>query len=152
MYSHLLLCLLSLIFFLFSLLQAGIIYVPNDTTSIQGGIYLASDGDTVLVAEDTYYENINFRGKAITVASEFIMDGDKVKVTMMFRGREITHSDIGWGLLKKIVDQMKGLAMIEKQPSMEGQRMYIILSPAPAQQAKAKEEVQKSQDAKNENT
>jgi translation initiation factor IF-3 len=83
---------------------------------------------------------------------KFIVDGDKVKVTMMFRGREITHSDIGWGLLKKIVEQMKGLAMIEKQPSMEGQRMYIILSPVPAQHAKAKEEVHKSQDAKNENT
>jgi len=59
-----------------SLLFGDRIYVPADTSTIQGGIYLASEGDTVLVAEDTYYENINFRGKAITVASEFIMDDD----------------------------------------------------------------------------
>ncbi len=56
--------------------KAGIIHVPTDTATIQGGIYLAQEGDTVLVAENTYYENINFKGKAITVASQFIMDGD----------------------------------------------------------------------------
>ena len=59
-----------------SLLKADIIHVPADTATIQGGIYLATEGDTVLVAENTYYENINFKGKAITVASLFIMDGD----------------------------------------------------------------------------
>jgi translation initiation factor IF-3 len=79
---------------------------------------------------------------------KFLTDGDKVKITMMFRGREITHPDIGWGLLKKIVDQMKGLALIEKQPAMEGQRMYIVMSPVVSQQPKEKEEVNKSEDAK----
>jgi len=53
-----------------------IIHVPGDQATIQDGINFASDGDTVLVAEDTYYENIRFFGKAITVASEFIMDDD----------------------------------------------------------------------------
>ena len=62
--------------FIFKLSFAGIIQVPNDTTSIQGGIHLASAGDTVLVADGLYYENINFKGKAITVASLFIMDED----------------------------------------------------------------------------
>ena len=56
--------------------KAGIIHVRTNTATIQGGIYLAQEGDTVLVAENTYYENINFKGKAITVASQFIMDGD----------------------------------------------------------------------------
>ena len=56
--------------------SAQIIHVPGDQSNIQAGINAASDGDTVLVAEGTYYENINFWGKAITVASNFILDGD----------------------------------------------------------------------------
>jgi translation initiation factor IF-3 len=88
----------------------------------------------------------DLESKARTI-KKLLTDGDKVRVTMMFRGREITHPDIGWGLLKKIVDQMKGLAMIEKQPAMEGQRMFIILTPVSGQQAKAKGEVQKIQNA-----
>lgn len=83
---------------------------------------------------------------------KLVAQGDKVRITMMFRGREITHSDIGWGLLKRITDQMKGMAVIEKQPSMEGQRMFIVIAPvATTQPVKAKEEELKTQDAKTQN-
>ena len=57
-------------------MSSQIINVPGDQTSIQAAIDVSNDGDTVLVAEGTYYENINFQGKAITVASKFINDGD----------------------------------------------------------------------------
>jgi len=56
--------------------SAQIIHVPLDQPNIQAGINVATTGDTVLVDTGTYYENINFWGKAITVASNFILDGD----------------------------------------------------------------------------
>src|SRR5580698_5705652 len=49
--------------------KAATINVPSDQASIQGGINAANNGDTVLVAPGTYYENIDFKGKAITVTS-----------------------------------------------------------------------------------
>lgn len=55
----------------------GIINVPADQPTIQEAIDAAVDEDTILVADGTYYENINFKGKAITIASRFLIDGDK---------------------------------------------------------------------------
>ena len=51
------------------------IHVPADYTTIQAAIDAANNGDIVLVAEGIYYENINFMGKAITVASKYYIDG-----------------------------------------------------------------------------
>ncbi len=74
------------------------------------------------------------------LAKKLLEGGDKVKVTVLFRGREITHPDIAWELLKKMVESLKGVASIEKQPSMEGRRMIMVLSPVASRQAKAREE------------
>jgi translation initiation factor IF-3 len=69
-------------------------------------------------------------------AKKLLQDGDKVKITIMFRGREITHADLGWRLLEKMMEALKGLVSIERQPMMEGSRMFMILTPLSSQQAK----------------
>ncbi|TFG95747.1 MAG: hypothetical protein E4H13_13010, partial [Calditrichales bacterium] len=77
-------------------LSGAVIHVPADTASIQAAINIAGNGDTVLVAEGTYYENINFKGKAITVASEFIMDDDTSHISKtIIDGSQPSNPDSG---------------------------------------------------------
>jgi translation initiation factor IF-3 len=78
----------------------------------------------------------DFEAKTRSV-KKLLQDGDKVKITIMFRGREITHADLGWRLLEKMMESLKGTVSIEKQPMMEGSRMFMILTPLSNQQAKA---------------
>lgn len=60
---------------------------------------------------------------------EFLEGGDKVKISVMFRGREITHPEIGRGLLEKIAAAFKDVASIEGSGVMEGRSMTVVLSP-----------------------
>jgi len=73
-----------------------LIHVPADYSTIQDGINEASYNDTVLVAEGTYYENINFIGKPLIVASEFIMDGDTNHISnTIINGSQQVNPDLG---------------------------------------------------------
>jgi len=65
----------------------------------------------------------------------------------MFRGREITHLEFGWKLLRRMTETLKGAASIDRQPMMEGRRMNVVLAPAATQKAKIEEEVKESQHA-----
>lgn len=58
----------------------------------------------------------------------FLGDGDKVKVTIMFRGREMTHPDIGRGILERIIEHFGERVDVEKRPHMDGRNMTMILS------------------------
>ncbi len=76
--------------------SAQIIHVPGDQPSIQAGINAAQNGDMVLVDDGTYLENINFSGKAITVASNFIIDGDTNHIyNTIIDGSQPSHPDSG---------------------------------------------------------
>jgi len=59
----------------------------------------------------------------------FLKDGDKVKVSIMFRGREIVHTQLGQQLLTKFAGRIGDLAMVERQPKLEGKNLIMILSP-----------------------
>ncbi len=59
----------------------------------------------------------------------FILDGDKTKISIRFRGREILNSDIGLNLLKKIRDELSVLAQVDQEPSLEGRQLLMVLSP-----------------------
>ncbi|MFQ6057450.1 MAG: translation initiation factor IF-3 [Anaerolineae bacterium] len=62
-------------------------------------------------------------------AREFLSEGAKVKVRVLFRGREITHPEIGLALLKKVAAELEDIATVEHQPRFEGRSMLMILSP-----------------------
>ena len=59
----------------------------------------------------------------------FFEEGDKVKVTLRFRGRELAHQDIGFRLLERVRDETSAIAKMETAPSMEGRQMVMILAP-----------------------
>lgn len=78
-------------------------------------------------------EEHDFQTKARN-AVRFIQEGDKVKVTLMFRGREIVHPHLGQKILKKLAEQVEELAVIERTPKLEGRNMIMILAPRQNQQ------------------
>ncbi|MCB5189237.1 translation initiation factor IF-3 [Methylobacillus arboreus] len=59
----------------------------------------------------------------------FLQEGDKAKVTLRFRGREITHQEIGLALLKRVEADLVEHAVVEQFPKMEGRQMVMVLSP-----------------------
>ena len=91
-------------------------------------------------------DNHDFEAKARSVR-KLLDSGDKVKVTVMFRGREITHLEFGWKLLRRMTESLKGVASVERQPMMEGRRMNVVLAPAATQKTKIEEEVKGSKHA-----
>lgn len=92
----------------------------------------------------------DFDSKARLV-KKLLDGGDKVKVTVMFRGREITHPEIGRKLLQRMTELLKEVAAVDRQPSMERKWMSIILTQLVKTKAK-KEEVKETRDAKAENS
>ena len=65
-------------------------------------------------------------------AIRFLQGGDKVKVTIMFRGRELTHPELGEDLLNKMAEKLQEFATVERKPKLEGRNMIMIVAPKSA--------------------
>lgn len=89
----------------------------------------------------------DFEAKART-ARKLLNEGDKVKVTVMFRGREFTHPELGWKLLQRMAEMVKDVSSVEGQPLLDGRRMNVVLTPQTAQKPKkVKEEIEEVKEA-----
>ena len=62
-------------------------------------------------------------------ATKFLKDGDKVKVSIRFRGRQISHSEIGLDVMKDFAERLKDIAVVERRPLTEGRNMTMVLAP-----------------------
>lgn len=76
---------------------------------------------------------------------QFLEDGDKAKITIMFRGREIVYVENGHKIMRQLADMVKDIAIVEAFPKLEGKKLIMILAPMPAGAKKvgAKPEVAK---------
>jgi translation initiation factor IF-3 len=62
-------------------------------------------------------------------AREFLQDGNKVKVTMMFRGRQMAHTELGRVVLDRVATELKDIGKVEQDPRLEGRNMSMVLAP-----------------------
>lgn len=85
----------------------------------------------------------------------FLEEGNKARITIMFRGREITHKELGQALLEDVIKDVKEVGVVEQVPRMEGRQMFMILAPNPkvaqrardlARQRAAQQEAEKKQE------
>jgi len=60
---------------------------------------------------------------------QFINNGDKVKMTIRFRGREMAHQELGMAVLKRVAEEMKETAKVEAHPKLEGRQMIMVIAP-----------------------
>ncbi len=79
----------------------------------------------------SYKIDVHDYGVRIKNASKFIQQGNRVKCTVMFKGREVQHDNLGFDLLNKMADDMTKLCVMEGKPKREGRNLSCILSPRP---------------------
>ncbi len=82
----------------------------------------------VKLGPKTDTHDFDFKAKHVR---RFIEEGNKAKVTVRFKGREMAHTELGWKMLNKMVEGMQDIAVIENHPRMEGRMLSMILSPKP---------------------
>lgn len=80
----------------------------------------------------------------------FLAGGAKVKITIMFRGREMAHPEQGLSILERLADDLKDVAVIENAPKMEGRNMHMLIAPLPAAVKKAADKDAKNNGESNE--
>ena len=88
--------------------------------------------NTVSLVNDNDY-NIKLRNLI-----KFLGDGDKTKVTLRFRGREIAHQELGMAILKRVQADLEEFGVVEQFPKMEGRQMVMVLAPNKKPKLKSK--------------
>lgn len=86
----------------------------------------AAEVKEIRLRPKTGEHDILFKVKQIRT---FLNDGAKVRVRIWFKGREISHSEIGRGILNRVMEELSDAALVEQLPMMEGQTMFMLLSP-----------------------
>ena len=71
-------------------------------------------------------------------AEEFLAHGNKVKLRLKFRGREMAHTEIGFGVMKKALDELAGMGHPDSEPKLTGKQINVMLTPLPANKRKPK--------------
>lgn len=86
---------------------------------------------TIEVKEIKFRPNIEQHDYDVKMKSmnKFIDEGDKVKVTLRFRGREMAHQELGMDVLMRVKNDMEDKAKVEQMPSMEGRQMTMVIAP-----------------------
>lgn len=64
-------------------------------------------------------------------ARRFLLEGDKVKVNMRFMGRELAHQEFGMDLMRKVIEVLSNLSVVESNPKLEGRQAFLMLAPDP---------------------
>ncbi|MEQ8365833.1 MAG: translation initiation factor IF-3 [Roseicyclus sp.] len=87
---------------------------------------------TIEVKEVKFRPNTDVHDYEVKMRSvtKFLENGDKVKVTLRFRGREMAHQTLGRDLLERVADDVEGLGKVENMPKMEGRQMVMMIGPA----------------------
>ena len=86
---------------------------------------------TIEIKEVKFRPNIDTHDYDVKMRAvrRFFEDGDKVKVTLRFRGREMAHMNLGMDLLKKVKEDTEEIAKVEAEPKLEGRQMMMVLAP-----------------------
>jgi translation initiation factor IF-3 len=82
----------------------------------------------VQLRPNTDQHDLDFK---IKNSREFLEEGDKVKFTLMFRGREIAHTEPGFKMIHAIIEELKDVGMVESPPKLDGKKLIMILQPTP---------------------
>ncbi len=82
----------------------------------------------VKLGPKTDVHDFDFKAKHVR---RFLEEGNKAKVTVRFKGREMAHTELGWKMLNRMVEGMSDIAVVENHPRMEGRMLSMILSPKP---------------------
>lgn len=87
---------------------------------------------TIVIREIRFRPRIDEHDFSFKVkqAQKHLIDGDKVKASVLFRGREMVHPELGQDILRRVIENLKEVAVIEKPLQMEGRNMNIILTPS----------------------